>query len=115
MLGTEQYSFSVESGMLYPAITLFQVIMGNTLPDRITPIDLAPTCYIVAGLAPTLIMVRAQQGKTVEETIHAEQTLTGVRFASAPAPSESGETTTMAETGSGFTTSTLRSGQGERV
>ncbi|KAK7045813.1 hypothetical protein VNI00_007217 [Paramarasmius palmivorus] len=59
----------LESGFLYPAVTIATLVIASTIPDQ-TPVDLSPLSELAAGLAPTLIL---------------EEMLTDMRFTSHPA------------------------------
>uniref|UniRef100_A0A0W0G8P9 Uncharacterized protein n=1 Tax=Moniliophthora roreri TaxID=221103 RepID=A0A0W0G8P9_MONRR len=70
----------LESGALYPAFLIAYGIMQNTVATEtgIQPINLAPIVTQVAGIAPTLIIVRASLGKTTENV---DQVLSTLHFA----------------------------------
>ncbi|KAF9258327.1 hypothetical protein L218DRAFT_990613 [Marasmius fiardii PR-910] len=59
----------IESGLLYPAsLIVYIVILLKLDPDNqsLLPVDLSPLFMQAAGIAPTLIIVRALQGKTTD-------------------------------------------------
>ncbi|KAG7086149.1 hypothetical protein E1B28_002109 [Marasmius oreades] len=59
----------IESGLLYPvALIIYIVILLKFDPDNqsLLPVDLSPLFMQAAGIAPTLIIVRALQGKTTD-------------------------------------------------
>ncbi|ESK84699.1 hypothetical protein Moror_632 [Moniliophthora roreri MCA 2997] len=74
----------LESGVLYPLVTIVGTIVINV---RLTfiPFDFAPTAALAAGIAPTLIVVRAKLGKSVESM---QQQVSEMRFPSRPANRE---------------------------
>ncbi|KAG7098323.1 hypothetical protein E1B28_000284 [Marasmius oreades] len=49
----------LESGILYPTIIVLHLVFRNTFAKGGTPINLFPLLTLVAGIAPTLIVVRA--------------------------------------------------------
>uniref|UniRef100_A0A0W0FND3 Uncharacterized protein n=1 Tax=Moniliophthora roreri TaxID=221103 RepID=A0A0W0FND3_MONRR len=55
----------LESGIIYP-ICMIAVLIVAYIPGNTTPFDPSPVAALAAGLAPTLILVRAKLGKTVE-------------------------------------------------
>uniref|UniRef100_A0A0W0GAK7 Uncharacterized protein n=1 Tax=Moniliophthora roreri TaxID=221103 RepID=A0A0W0GAK7_MONRR len=71
----------LESGILYPLTLVVQIIIYYTTDPtgsgRI-PVDLGPVVWQFAGIAPTLIIVRAEMGKTVD-SVH--QQVSSLRFA----------------------------------
>ncbi|KAK7032491.1 hypothetical protein VNI00_013060 [Paramarasmius palmivorus] len=71
----------LESGVLYPLAIIVQVTVGYTVdPDAsgAVPVDLGPVVWQAAGIAPTLIIVRAAMGKSVD-SVH--QQVSTLRFA----------------------------------
>ncbi|ESK86187.1 hypothetical protein Moror_16692 [Moniliophthora roreri MCA 2997] len=76
----------LESGVIYPTVLIIGIILHQVLdPDKmgLAPIDLFPIVTQAAGIAPTLIIVRAGLGKTVE---HAdEQAVSSMKFGSVSA------------------------------
>ncbi|KAL0059357.1 hypothetical protein AAF712_013912 [Marasmius tenuissimus] len=59
----------VESGLIYPAsLIVYLVILLRLDPNNqsLLPVDLSPVLMQAAGIAPTLIIVRALQGKTTD-------------------------------------------------
>ncbi|KAG7091626.1 hypothetical protein E1B28_010645 [Marasmius oreades] len=92
----------IESGLLYPAsLIIYIVILLKLDPDNqsLLPVDLSPLFMQAAGIAPTLIIVRALQGKTtdsVDQVVSANNhrtntepistTKSGIRFVGAGGP-----------------------------
>ncbi|KAI3605035.1 hypothetical protein WG66_001919 [Moniliophthora roreri] len=74
----------LESGMIYPISSALGLILANTR-TLTNYISLAPVIALSAGIAPTLIMVRAKLGKTVESM---QDQVSTIRFTSRPAPQE---------------------------
>ncbi|KAI3604661.1 hypothetical protein WG66_008296 [Moniliophthora roreri] len=74
----------LESGVLYPLVAIVGTVVINV---RLTfiPFDFAPTAALAAGIAPTLIVVRAKLGKSVESM---QQQVSEMRFPSRPANRE---------------------------
>ncbi|ESK87507.1 hypothetical protein Moror_2057 [Moniliophthora roreri MCA 2997] len=73
----------LESGILYPIFLTASVIYILLLSDDLTvlvPFDLLPVSYQIAGIAPTLIIIRAASGKTVEHTTM-NQVVSSLHFA----------------------------------
>ncbi|ESK89060.1 hypothetical protein Moror_5335 [Moniliophthora roreri MCA 2997] len=64
----------LESGMLYPIAIIVPLILGPSGTD-VSPVNLFPITYQVAGIAPTLIIVRAQSGKAIESVDQVVSTL----------------------------------------
>ncbi|KAI3608467.1 hypothetical protein WG66_000915 [Moniliophthora roreri] len=56
----------LESGLLYPAMSMINLITFYTATIDDLPLDFGPLVTLSAGIAPTLIMVRARLGKSVE-------------------------------------------------
>ncbi|EEB93514.1 hypothetical protein MPER_07813 [Moniliophthora perniciosa FA553] len=81
----------IESGAIYPIFTIVHVASVNSLVLKKLPFDLRATAVQTAGIAPTLIVVRVQSGKSVESTIHHCETqgevLSEFRVTSCPAHS----------------------------
>ncbi|KAK7032485.1 hypothetical protein VNI00_013053 [Paramarasmius palmivorus] len=75
----------LESGSIYPTSIIVYLIIANTLyytnTAGILPIDLYPVVWQAAGIAPTLIIVRAGSGKSVETV---DQVVSTLHFADAP-------------------------------
>ncbi|KAI3604754.1 hypothetical protein WG66_008165 [Moniliophthora roreri] len=59
------FTGKLESGIIYP-ICMIAVLIVAYIPGNTTPFDPSPVAALAAGLAPTLILVRAKLGKTVE-------------------------------------------------
>ncbi|ESK84698.1 hypothetical protein Moror_631 [Moniliophthora roreri MCA 2997] len=76
----------LESGSLYPLISIIGLILVNVPQPYWIPIDCYPLSSLTAGIAPTLIMVRAKLGKNVESL---QEHVSDIRFTSRPAPRES--------------------------
>ncbi|KAI3616735.1 hypothetical protein WG66_017150 [Moniliophthora roreri] len=77
----------LESGILYPIFLTTAVIYSLLLdPDAVgsIPFSLALVAYQVAGIAPTLIIIRAAGGKTVEHTTM-NQVVSSLHFANGAA------------------------------
>ncbi|EEB89396.1 hypothetical protein MPER_12508 [Moniliophthora perniciosa FA553] len=74
----------IESGLIYPVFTLLHFIMIRTITVRDVPFEFSSISNQTAGIAPTLIVVRAQLGKTVE-TMH-DQVVSDIKFGSRPPP-----------------------------
>ncbi|ESK87344.1 hypothetical protein Moror_5707 [Moniliophthora roreri MCA 2997] len=81
----------VESGLLFPTAVLVQVVLQSGVGDDKVFFDLAPSCYLITGLAIMLIVVRAQLGKTVENTMNNVQVFSTVQFAPREEQGEEGE------------------------
>uniref|UniRef100_A0A0W0GF28 Uncharacterized protein n=1 Tax=Moniliophthora roreri TaxID=221103 RepID=A0A0W0GF28_MONRR len=81
----------VESGLLFPTAVLAQVVLQSGVGDDKVFFDLAPSCYLITGLAIMLIVVRAQLGKTVENTMNNVQVFSTVQFAPREEQGEEGE------------------------
>ncbi|ESK84566.1 hypothetical protein Moror_6089 [Moniliophthora roreri MCA 2997] len=61
----------LESGILYPIFLTASIVYASLVdPDShgLTPFSFAVIAYQVAGIAPTLIIIRAARGKTIEHT-----------------------------------------------
>ncbi|KAJ8087396.1 hypothetical protein PM082_006226 [Marasmius tenuissimus] len=57
----------LESGWIYPLVLIVNAILEfATKVDTIIPISISPLIWQSAGLAPTLIFVRARSGKSVD-------------------------------------------------
>ncbi|ESK95957.1 hypothetical protein Moror_7469 [Moniliophthora roreri MCA 2997] len=78
----------VESGILYPTFTLIQLIWTNTNALNAIPMEFSGVSYQIAALAPTLIMVRAQLGRTVESTMNSPEVVSDIHFTDGPLPSQ---------------------------
>ncbi|KAI3605484.1 hypothetical protein WG66_005970 [Moniliophthora roreri] len=68
----------LESGVIYPVLQIAYIIMLRiTDPARKgnIPVDLFPVVYQTAGIAPTLIIVRAASGRAIESVDQAVSTL----------------------------------------
>ncbi|EEB98431.1 hypothetical protein MPER_02060 [Moniliophthora perniciosa FA553] len=55
-----------ESGLLYPMLSTVGLILNNIPILEMVPFDPYPTITLSAGIAPTLILVRAKFGKNIE-------------------------------------------------
>uniref|UniRef100_A0A0W0FAI5 Uncharacterized protein n=1 Tax=Moniliophthora roreri TaxID=221103 RepID=A0A0W0FAI5_MONRR len=73
----------MESGLLYPISTIAALIVSNHFES--IPVDLTPIPAFAAGIAPTLIIVRAQLGKNIESL---QEAVPDIRFTSGTAPQE---------------------------
>uniref|UniRef100_A0A0W0GEL2 G protein-coupled receptor n=1 Tax=Moniliophthora roreri TaxID=221103 RepID=A0A0W0GEL2_MONRR len=69
----------LESGLLYPFCIITSLIVGNTTNPNIVPFDFQPIVVLSAGIAPTLILVRAKLGKTAESM---QNQISDIRFTS---------------------------------
>ncbi|KAK7038783.1 hypothetical protein VNI00_010669 [Paramarasmius palmivorus] len=68
----------LESGLIYPVLQILYIITLRILdPGGIgnMPVDLFPVVYQTAGIAPTLIIVRAATGKAIESVNQEVSTL----------------------------------------
>ncbi|ESK87664.1 hypothetical protein Moror_1886 [Moniliophthora roreri MCA 2997] len=70
-----------ESGLLYPIMSIITLITYNTTTLDELPFDFAPLMTLSAGIAPTLIMVRAKLGKNVESL---QDKISDIQFTSQP-------------------------------
>ncbi|KAK1228337.1 hypothetical protein PQX77_008621 [Marasmius sp. AFHP31] len=62
----------IESGLIYPtSLIIYLVILLRLDPNNqsLLPVDLSPVFMQAAGIAPTLIIVRALQGKTTDSVV----------------------------------------------
>uniref|UniRef100_A0A0W0FNS0 Uncharacterized protein n=1 Tax=Moniliophthora roreri TaxID=221103 RepID=A0A0W0FNS0_MONRR len=75
----------LESGVLYPVFDIVGLIATNTTTMHAMPFDFWPPMVLVAGIAPTLISVRAKLGKNVESL---QTQISDIHFSSRPAPRE---------------------------
>ncbi|KAI3618231.1 hypothetical protein WG66_005591 [Moniliophthora roreri] len=73
----------LESGLLYPISTIAALIVSGNFVS--IPFDLTPIPVFAAGIAPTLIIVRAQLGKNIESL---QEAASDARFTSHIAPQE---------------------------
>ncbi|ESK93816.1 hypothetical protein Moror_13066 [Moniliophthora roreri MCA 2997] len=71
----------LESGLLYPTTTIIGLIIFNTVPPVELSINPSPIVALSAGIAPTLIIVRARLGMTVESL---QDRVSEIHFASRP-------------------------------
>ncbi|ESK89760.1 hypothetical protein Moror_16843 [Moniliophthora roreri MCA 2997] len=78
----------IESGLIYPICTLVHVIMIQIVSFRNIPFEFSCVSYLTAGIAPTLITVRAQLGKTVESVVCDAPVVSEINFSSCPPPSD---------------------------
>ncbi|ESK83889.1 hypothetical protein Moror_7577 [Moniliophthora roreri MCA 2997] len=72
----------LESGIIYPGFIIAGLIMTNIDGLSDLPFDFYPLVAMSAGIAPTLIMVRAKLGMNVESL---QGTVSEIRFTSIPA------------------------------
>ncbi|ESK85680.1 hypothetical protein Moror_9924 [Moniliophthora roreri MCA 2997] len=73
----------LESGLLYPTFLIAAIVLQELVdPDNkgLAPFSLWIVTYQVAGIAPTLIIIRAAGGKTVEHT-STDQVVSSLHFA----------------------------------
>uniref|UniRef100_A0A0W0FAF9 Uncharacterized protein n=1 Tax=Moniliophthora roreri TaxID=221103 RepID=A0A0W0FAF9_MONRR len=75
----------LESGIIYPICIVATQIVTNTATPDVMPFDFFPLTVLSAGIAPTLIMVRARLGKNVENL---QDMLSDIRFTSQASPRE---------------------------
>uniref|UniRef100_A0A0W0G6K0 Uncharacterized protein n=1 Tax=Moniliophthora roreri TaxID=221103 RepID=A0A0W0G6K0_MONRR len=105
----------LESGIIYPAFTIANMIMANSVTLAQATFNFYPLAIMSAGIAPTLIMVRAKLGKNVESLQHE---VSSIRFMSRPAPREGTMTrlqTQLQSTGSlSITVATIQGESPER-
>ncbi|KAI3618066.1 hypothetical protein WG66_005652 [Moniliophthora roreri] len=80
----------LESGSLYPILSIMGLVVRNTTD---IPLDFFPLVALSAGIAPTLIIVRAKLGKNVESL---QDQVSGIRFTSPSAPQEGTTTVSRA-------------------
>ncbi|ESK84177.1 hypothetical protein Moror_16980, partial [Moniliophthora roreri MCA 2997] len=73
----------LESGLLYPTMGIVTLIKDNTTTLDHVPFDIIPLVVLSAGIAPTLIVVRAKLGKTVESL---QEQVSDIHFTSQSAP-----------------------------
>uniref|UniRef100_A0A0W0G6I1 Uncharacterized protein n=1 Tax=Moniliophthora roreri TaxID=221103 RepID=A0A0W0G6I1_MONRR len=59
-------SIILESGIIYPTSTVINLIAANTTSIDMLPFDFSSFMFLGAGVAPTLIIVRAKLGSNVE-------------------------------------------------
>ncbi|ESK87662.1 hypothetical protein Moror_1904 [Moniliophthora roreri MCA 2997] len=71
----------LESGLIYPMMNIIVLITFNTTTVDELPFDFVPLTTLSAGIAPTLIMVRAKLGKSVESL---QDKVSDIRFTSQP-------------------------------
>ncbi|KAJ8074206.1 hypothetical protein PM082_012498 [Marasmius tenuissimus] len=77
----------LESGVLYPAVMIVSVVMQMTLDPEASGalrIDLTPTSFVVAGIAPTLIIVRCAYGKAIKNVDRDRVEMSSLHFAPTP-------------------------------
>ncbi|ESK86485.1 hypothetical protein Moror_9867 [Moniliophthora roreri MCA 2997] len=85
----------LESGILYPIFVIAGIVYSElAYPEDhgSTPFDLLAVSYQIAGIAPTLIIIRAASGKTVEYT-NANQAMSSLHFANGAAPGSTNSNT----------------------
>ncbi|ESK84179.1 hypothetical protein Moror_16982 [Moniliophthora roreri MCA 2997] len=75
----------LESGSLYPVLSIVGLVLRNTTTSHTLPLDFFPLVTLSAGIAPTLIMVRT---KLSENVVRLEDQVSGICFASRSAPRE---------------------------
>uniref|UniRef100_A0A0W0FNN1 Uncharacterized protein n=1 Tax=Moniliophthora roreri TaxID=221103 RepID=A0A0W0FNN1_MONRR len=75
----------LESGIIYPVFIVLNQVVGQTSTPDEAPFSLYPLAVLSAGIAPTLIIVRAKLGKGIE-SLHSQ--VSEIRFTSRPAPNE---------------------------
>uniref|UniRef100_A0A0W0G636 Uncharacterized protein n=1 Tax=Moniliophthora roreri TaxID=221103 RepID=A0A0W0G636_MONRR len=73
----------LESGSLYPIMSIASLIVQNVVPVMVFPFDLFPLVVLSAGISPTLVIVRAKLGKNVESL---QEQVSDIHFISRPAP-----------------------------
>ncbi|ESK93528.1 hypothetical protein Moror_1642 [Moniliophthora roreri MCA 2997] len=73
----------LESGVLYPAFAIVSLITTNTTTMHAMPFDFWAPMVLIAGVAPTLILVRAKLGKNVKSL---QIQISDIHFSSRPAP-----------------------------
>ncbi|EEB92463.1 hypothetical protein MPER_09020 [Moniliophthora perniciosa FA553] len=56
----------LESGLLCPLAITINLIITNVTDPESAPIDFSAVVYQIAGIAPTLVIARAQTGKSIE-------------------------------------------------
>ncbi|ESK87659.1 hypothetical protein Moror_1901 [Moniliophthora roreri MCA 2997] len=71
----------LESGLIYPMMNIITLIIFSTTTVDEMPFDFVPLTTLSAGIAPTLIMVRAKLGKSVESL---QDEVSDIRFTSQP-------------------------------
>ncbi|KAI3604615.1 hypothetical protein WG66_008182 [Moniliophthora roreri] len=70
----------LESGIIYPVASIANLILANASPtSELPPFDFWPLVSLSAGIAPTLIMVRAGFGKNIENL---QDMVSDIHFAS---------------------------------
>ncbi|KAK7020691.1 hypothetical protein VNI00_017633 [Paramarasmius palmivorus] len=72
-------------------MSMVDLIIVNTISTEKYPVDLFPLVTLSAGIAPTLIMVRAKLGKNVESL---QEAVSNIRFTSQPVQRGLGGTST---------------------
>ncbi|KAI3607137.1 hypothetical protein WG66_007858 [Moniliophthora roreri] len=85
----------LESGILYPIFVIAGIVYSElAYPEDhgSTPFDLLAVSYQIAGIAPTLIIIWAASGKTVEYT-NANQAMSSLHFANGAAPGSTNSNT----------------------
>ncbi|KAK7040899.1 hypothetical protein VNI00_009495 [Paramarasmius palmivorus] len=81
-----------ESGVIYPIFQIANLIDVHSVKVTATPFDVFPLAVLSAGVAPTLIMVRARLGKNVD-SLQTGQAVSDIRFGE----SRPGPTTTVTQ------------------
>ncbi|ESK82051.1 hypothetical protein Moror_13425 [Moniliophthora roreri MCA 2997] len=79
------YRMILESGSLYPMLSIINLIVVNSTTFDEAPFDCYPLATLSAAIAPTLIMVRAKLGKNIESL---EDQILDIRFTTQLAPGE---------------------------
>ncbi|EEB89444.1 hypothetical protein MPER_12454 [Moniliophthora perniciosa FA553] len=77
----------IESGLIFPILTLVHIVTLQEMPYRNFSFEFSSISYQTAGIAPTLIVVRAQLGKTVETMHNHDDVVSEINFSSCPLPS----------------------------
>ncbi|ESK83551.1 hypothetical protein Moror_12098 [Moniliophthora roreri MCA 2997] len=84
----------LESGLLYPVMSIAGLIMANTMPFGVMPFDFYPLVVLSAGIAPTLTMVRVKLGRNIETL---QDQVSDIHFTSRQVPLESISTRSQAQ------------------
>ncbi|KAI3599206.1 hypothetical protein WG66_013425 [Moniliophthora roreri] len=72
----------MESGLIYPIFTLVHLVTIHVMSLRDIPFDFSCISFQAAGIAPTLITVRAQLGKTIESMMCDAPVASEINFSS---------------------------------
>ncbi|KAI3619426.1 hypothetical protein WG66_012780 [Moniliophthora roreri] len=71
----------LESGMIYPISIVVHLSTSVSVKTENIPVDLLPIIVLIAGIAPTLIVVRTSMGQSiVNEMQTTSETFTSVRI-----------------------------------